>query len=69
MNEAIFNHEPYQIREIESNDYGFEDGVSYHLVTIETEIVDAGGQDITRIAFFEEVDGQMWPFHTVIGYR
>ena len=54
MNEAIFNHEPYRIKEVESNDYGFEDdGGMYHMVTVETEFVDAWGRDITLIAFPE----------------
>lgn len=70
MNEAIFNHEPYRIRVIESNDYGFEDdGGMYNLVTFEAEFVDAWGRDITRIAFLEEHDGRMWPSQIIIGYR
>lgn len=70
MNEAIFNHEPYRIKEVESNDYGFEDdGGMYHMVTVETEFVDAWGRDITLIAFLEEHHGKMWPSLITIGYR
>lgn len=70
MNEAIFNHEPYKIKIIESNDYGFEDdGGMYNLTTFEAQIVDAWGQDITAIAFLEEHYGRMWPSQIIIGHR
>ena len=68
MNEAIFAHEPYKITEVASHDYGMENGECWHLITYETEIFDTWGEDITRIAFFDVIDGEEWPAHYIVGY-
>jgi len=65
---AIFAHEPYQMTVVASHDYGMENGECWHSITYETAMFNAWGEDITRIAFFNVIDGEEWPAHYIVGY-